>query len=125
MYHVAVRKDFIAQHFLIGGNWGDENKLHSHHYMLELELSGNELDRHNYLVDIVDIEKQMAVQIAYYRDHCLNELPEFKNENPSLERFTRLLCDAFAQSIFASNISKITVRLWENEYALAGYSVER
>jgi 6-pyruvoyltetrahydropterin/6-carboxytetrahydropterin synthase len=32
MYTVAVRRDFIAQHYLIGGDWGAENELHAHHY---------------------------------------------------------------------------------------------
>jgi len=27
MYTVAVRRDFIAQHYLIGGDWGAENEL--------------------------------------------------------------------------------------------------
>jgi 6-pyruvoyltetrahydropterin/6-carboxytetrahydropterin synthase len=32
MYTVAVRRDFIAQHYRIGGDWGAENELHAHHY---------------------------------------------------------------------------------------------
>ena len=60
MYRVAVRRDFIAQHYLIGGDWGAENQKHSHHYVLELELGGETLDQHNYLVDIVEIERQIA-----------------------------------------------------------------
>ena len=31
MYKVAVTREFIANHFLIGGDWGDENKPHAHH----------------------------------------------------------------------------------------------
>ena len=39
MYSVSVRTDFIAQHFLIGGDWGPENERNSHHYVLELTLA--------------------------------------------------------------------------------------
>jgi 6-pyruvoyltetrahydropterin/6-carboxytetrahydropterin synthase len=125
MYRVSVQKDFIAQHFLIGGDWGPENYLHSHHFNLELELAGTALDQHNYLVDIVDIENHLNQTIAYYRDHTLNELPEFKDTNPSLERFARLLCETLERHIQAANIKKITVRLWETPTAWAGYEVER
>ncbi len=55
MYTLGVRRDFIARHFLIGGDWGAENFPNSHHYILELQLVGNELDKHGYLVDIVDV----------------------------------------------------------------------
>ena len=125
MYQVAVRRDFIAQHYLIGSDWGAENQKHSHHYVLELELAGQTLDKHGYLVDIVDIENCLAQQVAYYRDQTLNDLPEFAGLNPSIERFARILCEALSSGIQAQNIVRCSVRLWENELAWAAYSLER
>ncbi len=87
MYRVAVVKDFIAQHYLIGGDWGTENQLHSHHYKIELVLEGVELDQHGYLVDIVDIETAVDALTGRYRDRTLNDLPEFADANPSIEHF--------------------------------------
>jgi 6-pyruvoyltetrahydropterin/6-carboxytetrahydropterin synthase len=125
MYRVAVRKDFIAQHYLVGGDWGAENLVHSHHYVLELELTGETLDQHNYLVDIVDIDNQLKEQVDYYRDRTLNDLVEFKNTNPSLEHFARVLCEALSGGIVADNIRGVNVRLWENDLAWAGFTLER
>ena len=68
MYRVCVHKSFTAQHYLIGGDWGAENQLHSHPYRLELELSGYDLDQHQYLVDIVAIEKALEDQIAVVKN---------------------------------------------------------
>jgi 6-pyruvoyltetrahydropterin/6-carboxytetrahydropterin synthase len=124
MYTVAVRDNFIAQHFLIGGDWGMENQLHSHHYLLELQLEGESLDQHGYLVDIVDIEANLELLIARYRDQTLNELPEFAGLNPSLEHFARILCHKMAAAIQAPGVSAITARLWENEIAWAAYRQE-
>jgi 6-pyruvoyltetrahydropterin/6-carboxytetrahydropterin synthase len=123
MYSVAVKRDFIAQHYLIGGDWGAENELHSHHYILELVLDGSVLDRHGYLIDIVNIENTLETLVAYYRDRTLNELPEFAGLNPSIEHFSRILCQALAAQIAAPNISALTVRLWENEIAWAAYQL--
>ena len=53
MYTLGIKRNFIARHFLIGGDWGAENLPNSHHYVLELQLAGKELDQHGYLVDIV------------------------------------------------------------------------
>jgi 6-pyruvoyltetrahydropterin/6-carboxytetrahydropterin synthase len=124
MYSVAVKRDFIAQHYLIGGDWGPENQLHSHHYTLELILEGEKLDQHGYLVDIVDIEKALNSLVIHYRDQTLNELVEFAGLNPSIEHFSRMLCQALAAHITASNIAVVTVKLWENEIAWASYQLQ-
>jgi 6-pyruvoyltetrahydropterin/6-carboxytetrahydropterin synthase len=121
IYTVAVSRDFIAQHFLFGGDWGSENELHSHHYRVEVQLEGAELDRHGYLVDIVDIESALESLVAHYRDKSLNTLPEFKDLNPSIERLSKFFCDAFCDRIQAANIGSVTVKIWENEIAWAAY----
>jgi 6-pyruvoyltetrahydropterin/6-carboxytetrahydropterin synthase len=125
MYTVAVLRDFIAQHYLIGGDWGAENDLHAHHYEVELQLVGEDLDQHGYLVDIVEIEQALETQIAYYRNQTLNQLPEFAGLNPSIEHFSRILCQALAEKILAENIYQITIKLWENQLAWAAYQLER
>ncbi len=121
MYTVAVKRDFVAQHFLIGGDWGAENFLHSHHYVLELQLHGKELDQHGYLIDIVDIEEQLDKIVDHYRDQTLNDQPEFDKLNPSIEHFSRIICKSLAGRINASNLQSLTVVLWENDIAWASY----
>ena len=121
MYTVAVRRDFVAQHFLIGGDWGPENEWHSHHYVLELQLHGSSLDRHGYLVDIVDIERQLEALVAEYRDQTLNEKPAFAGLNPSIEHFSRIAAEALADGVRAPNLDALTVAIWENDIAWASY----
>jgi 6-pyruvoyltetrahydropterin/6-carboxytetrahydropterin synthase len=125
MYRVSIRKDFLAYHYLIGGDWGAENQKHSHPYRAEIELVGETLDLHNYLVDIVNIENHLVDTIAQYEGKCLNDFPEFLNQNPSLELFSRILCKKMNQAIKEANIRRVIVRLWENEAAWASYEVER
>ena len=125
MYTLAVRRDFIARHALIGGDWGLENLPNSHHYVLELQLSGDSLDQHGYLVDIVEVEKHLDELVAYYKEKMLNDLPEFAGLNPSIEHFARILCTALNEKILAANINKVKVVLWENEIAWVSYKVKR
>jgi len=125
MYTLAVRRDFIARHFLIGGDWGPENNPNSHHYILELQLKGPELDQHGYLCDIVDVEKHLDEVVNYYKEQMLNEKPEFDGLNPSIEHFARILATTLNERIHASNITKLKVVLWENESAWASYSLKR
>jgi 6-pyruvoyltetrahydropterin/6-carboxytetrahydropterin synthase len=121
MYTVAVKRDFVAQHFLIGGDWGAENFKHSHHYVVEVQLEGDRLDQHGYLVDIVDIENHLNALVAHYRDQTLNDLPEFTGRNPSIEHFSRILCQTLTSRIRAGTLTAVTVKLWENEIAWASY----
>lgn len=124
MYTLAVQRDFVAQHFLIGGDWGPENEWHSHHYRLEVQLQGETLDQHGYMVDIVDVERNLEQLVAAYRDKTLNELPEFAGLNPSIEHFTRIICQQLAEQIQVGNLAALTVRIWENEIAWASYRME-
>jgi 6-pyruvoyltetrahydropterin/6-carboxytetrahydropterin synthase len=122
VYTLAVKRSFVAQHYLIGGDWGPENNWHSHHYQLELLLEGETLDRHGYLVDIVDVERNLEEIVASYRDKTLNDLPEFAGLNPSIEHFTRIVCRTLAGRLHdIGNLAAISVKIWENEIAWASY----
>jgi 6-pyruvoyltetrahydropterin/6-carboxytetrahydropterin synthase len=110
---------------LIGGDWGPENAPNSHHYVLELQLEGWDLDQHGYLVDIVDVEKHLDEVVNYYKEQMLNDKPEFAGLNPSIEHFTKILATALDERIKAPNITGLKVVLWENESAWASYRVER
>ncbi len=125
MYTLAVRRNFIARHFLIGGDWGPENFPNSHHYLLELQLQADELDQHGYLVDIVDVSRHLDELVGYYAEKMLNELPEFQGLNPSLEHFARILATALDARIQAANICGVKLVLWENDSAWAAYEIER
>jgi 6-pyruvoyltetrahydropterin/6-carboxytetrahydropterin synthase len=125
MYTLGVRREFIARHYLIGGDWGTENSPNSHHYILELKLEGTELDQHGYLVDIVDVEKHLDEVVGYYNEQMLNDKNEFKGLNPSIENFARILCTTLNAKIKAKNISALKVSLWEHANAWAAFNINR
>lgn len=125
MYTLAVKRNFIARHYLIGGDWGPENYPNSHHYVLELQLTGVSLDQHGYLVDIVDVEHHLDAAIARYKEQMLNDLPEFAGLNPSIEHFARILAEQLSTAIRAANVTSLTVRLWENDIAWVAYTITR
>ena len=120
-YTVGVLRDFVAQHFLFGGDWGSENQLHSHHYRMEAIFEGEKLDRHGYLLDIAVVKTQLEAVVERFRDRTLNELPELGGQNPGLEPFARVLCETLAGRLDTSNLSGLTIKLWENDEAFATY----
>jgi len=123
-YTVAVCRDFIASHFLIGGDWGSENRPHAHHYRIEVRISGSVLDGHGYLIDIDEISAVLDSRIQLYRDRILNELPDFAEINPSLEHFARILCEGLAADFHRGRLRRLCVRLWEHDKAWAEYRLD-
>lgn len=121
MYTVAVTHEFIARHFLIGGDWGSENFPHAHHYVVEISIEAERLDKHGYLVDIVEIEAAMKQIVDYYRDALLNEKPEFAGLNPSIEHFSRIICEKMLSLIKFPAPGFLNVKLWENDSCWAAY----
>lgn len=121
MYTIAVKRDFIARHFLIGGDWGRENHPHAHHYVLEVQIESAGLDQHGYLVDIVKIEAELDNVIEYFRDRLLNDLPEFTGLNTSIEHFSRIICEKLILSIAPPGTGIFTIKLWENEFCWTSY----
>ena len=122
-YSIGLLRDFVAQHHLIGGDWGSENNPHSHHYRLEVVLEGEALDRHGYLADISVVEPQLDDVVARYRDKMLNDLPELAGKNPSLERFAAIIVDRLAGQLASAAaggvVRVLTVKLWESDTAYA------
>lgn len=121
MYTVTVLSDFVAQHFLTVPDPGPEGEPHSHHYEVELEFRGPELDEHDYLVDIDDVEGAIDRLVDRYRDALLNDLPEFEGHNPSVERFARVVWERVAARVEDETVAELAVTVWEDEEAYAAY----
>jgi 6-pyruvoyltetrahydropterin/6-carboxytetrahydropterin synthase len=121
MYTVAVSRDFITNHFLIGGDWGSENFPHAHHYVAEVSIEAEQLDQHGYLVDIVAIEAALDGIVLYFRDQLLNDKPEFAGINPSIEHFSRIINQKLLAAINPPGSGILRVKLWENSTCWAAY----
>jgi len=119
MYQLCLQREFEASHFLIGGDWGAENKVHGHPYRLEWILEGRQLDQHGYLVDLTNVDEHLEAVLARYRGKVLNDLPEFAGVNPSLEHFCGVLSDRLAPHLAGAGLHAHTIRLWESETAWA------
>ena len=121
MYSVSVVKSFVAQHFLIGGDFGPENFKHSHCFKVQLIIKSSVLDKFNYVVDIDTIKQFLNHIEAKYKDKCLNDFDEFKDQNPSIEYFAKIIhTDFYDQYSFNSNYN-LEVMVWEDDDCYASY----
>ena len=117
LYSLGIKREFSARHYLIGGDWGEENIEHAHHYRLELILEKPTLDQHGFLVDIVEVESQLDQVVAEFSGKTLNALASFSGGNPSIERLATILNGIFAERFTAFQLSAISVIIHEDEIA--------
>ncbi|MAH80287.1 MAG: 6-pyruvoyl tetrahydropterin synthase [Rickettsiales bacterium] len=121
MYDVSVSTSFVAQHYLIGGDFGAENIKHSHNFKIQLIIENDILNTHNYVVDIDDIKNFLTKIEKTYKDQCLNDFKIFKNQNPSIEFFAKVIFDDFNTSVNTTQYKKIKVIVFEDENCYASY----
>lgn len=121
MYSLGMRREFSARHYLIGGDWGEENIEHAHRYQLELILEKKELDQHGFLVDIVEVERHLTEAVAGIEGKTLNDLKTFQGGNPSIERLAKIFHDIFIERLASFDLSSITITIWEDDIAWTSY----
>ncbi len=118
-YTVGLLRAFVAEHRLVGGDWGKENERHSHPYRLEVVFEGDTLDAHGYLIDISVIEPRLDALCERYRGSMLNDLPEFAGKNPGIEQFASIIAERLVPDLARSAVRALTVKVWESETAFA------
>ncbi len=120
-YRLGIERELTARHFLTVPDAGPEGELHAHHYGVEIVLEGAELDEYGYLVDIDRLEVLLDETLERFSGAILNDLAEFGGDNPSVERFARVIGDAVAGTLDAPHLDLLTVRLWEDDVAWASH----
>lgn len=119
MYTVNVIDFFSSAHFLRDYK-GKCEAIHGHNYKVEVSLKSNELQKNGILIDFTDLKKDLK-EILRYLDHKnLNDLEEFKTENPTSENIAKFIFDKMKQKY--KIVSK--VRIWETEKQYAEYFEE-
>lgn len=119
MYEVSIRKSFSAAHTLdIGGKCED---LHGHNFTVDITVSSQDLDSEGLVIDF-RILKEWTEDILDELDHTyLNDLPPFKDINPSSESVARFIFDRIVEKARDKNITVSKVTVWESNTAWATY----
>ncbi len=122
MYEVTIRKSFSAAHLLreIGGKC---EELHGHNFTVEVSAAADTLNDEGLLIDF-RLLKRWTDEILAELDHkYLNELPFFKDMNPSSEQIARFLYERIGDRARQAAVPLTSVTVWESENARVSYSL--
>ena len=120
MYRVTLKDAFSSAHSL----WDDEGKfedLHGHDFKVEVDLERKELDKIGVVIDFLDVKRKLKAILARLEYTFLNELPEFKGKNTSVENVARWVYDELSKEVKKQGVAVKRVTVWETEDAGATY----
>ncbi len=114
MFEIIVR-DHIASAHQLHGYDGPCKHLHGHTWNIEVVMIGDKLDEVGLLTDFKIVKKKLK-DILMPIDHvCLNDLPAFKDTNPSTENLARhIYCELNKVS---APLKLKHVQVWESDTA--------
>ncbi|MBU0652040.1 MAG: 6-carboxytetrahydropterin synthase QueD [Proteobacteria bacterium] len=122
MYEVTIRKSFAAAHLLreIGGKC---EELHGHNFIVEISAAAAKLNEDGLLIDF-RLLKRWTDEVLEELDHkYLNDLPFFKDMNPSSEQIARFLYERIGEKAKPAKTPLSRVTVWESENARVSYSL--
>jgi len=120
MYEVKILTQFAAAHRL-ENFYGKCEALHGHNWKVEVFLQGSRLDDAGLLVDF-GVVKARAREVLEELDHkYLNEVPAFREQNPSSENLARWLFERLAAALNRDGLRVSRVSVWESDTSCASF----
>ena len=109
MYELTVETDFAAAHSLREYNGKCEN-LHGHNWKVQVVLSAAKLDALGMVMDFRDVKQGVNEILDEFDHQHLNELDEFKQQNPTTENIARVLHERLSARVAQGiRVEKVTV----------------
>ena len=120
MYEVSIEAGFSAAHSL--RNYGGEcEKLHGHNWKVRVTVSSAKPDDEGLVMDFKKL-KDITNKFIERFDHVnLNELSEFKDENPTTENIARIVFEWLEAAVNGKSVRVKEVRVGETEGSWASY----
>ncbi len=120
MYEVAVNAHFSASHFLKGYK-GNCERLHGHNWRIRVTAFCPQLNEEGMVVDFRVLKEKLNNRIRSFDHIHLNELPEFRELNPTTENIARIIYQGLSKDFNKNYISISKVEVWETDGCSAAY----
>ena len=119
MFEIVVQHHFCAAHRLVGYD-GKCSNIHGHNFVVEARITGDHLDSLGILVDFKDVKASLTTIIDGLDHQLLNDLPAFRETNPSSENIAKYFYDALAPSL-PGHVKLAEIRIQETSSYAAIY----
>ncbi|MEP0846946.1 MAG: 6-carboxytetrahydropterin synthase [Phycisphaerae bacterium] len=103
MFEVSVSAWFAAAHRLRLPD-GSFEPLHGHNWRVAVTCAGPKLDPMGVLIDFTRLKPRLDDLLRELHDRCLNELPAFRERNPSAENVALHLAESLTPHLPAGAV---------------------
>ena len=118
MFELKVKGDIASAHQLRGYE-GRCKDLHGHTWKIEVTVVSDKLDAIGMVADF-KVMKKLLKDVLEPIDHVyLNDLPFFKEANPTTENIAKYIYQEFAKAIRPLKLKQVEV--WESDSASTIY----
>jgi 6-pyruvoyltetrahydropterin/6-carboxytetrahydropterin synthase len=122
MYVISVKAHYDSAHYLRNYS-GKCERMHGHRYEVEVALGAPEVGDNGLVFDFVDVKRELRALVEQLDHHNLNELPPFKDIEPSAENQARFFFDELKRQLPEEmGAALLYVRVWETPEQWAQYS---
>jgi 6-pyruvoyltetrahydropterin/6-carboxytetrahydropterin synthase len=122
MYELIVESEFSAAHRLREYRGACE-RLHGHNYRVELVVASEKLDALGMVADFRELKRLLQEAAEQYDHAFLNDLAEFRKQNPTAENVARVLFEGCSRRM-PRGVRARSVTVWESPRCGARYSAE-
>ncbi len=119
MFELMVEADFAAAHSLRGYQGECEN-LHGHNWKVQVVLSAKKLNGLGMVLDFKDVKGMIGEILEAFDHKNLNDLADFKEENPTTENVSRALYAELSGRL-PKDVLVRKVTVWESDRCGASY----
>jgi len=121
MYELIVESEFSAAHRLREYHGACE-RLHGHNYRVELVVAGEKLGKSGMLADFRELKETLQKAAERFDHTFLNDLAQFRKQNPTAENLARTLFEACARKM-PRGVKVRSLTVWESPRCGARYAI--
>jgi 6-pyruvoyltetrahydropterin/6-carboxytetrahydropterin synthase len=120
MHELIVESEFSAAHRLREYRGACE-RLHGHNYRVELVVASEKLGKLGMVADFRELKRLLQEAAERYDHAFLNDLAEYRKQNPTAENVARVLFEECARRM-PRGVRARSVTVWESPRCGARYS---
>lgn len=120
MFELDVTREFSGAHALCGYN-GTCQDLHGHNWTIQVFVQSAELDEIGIAVDFRVLKRELDAILEELDHKYLNELPEFREKNPTSENLAQYIYRRLANTVNDGKVKISRVRVCESRTSGASY----
>lgn len=114
MWLISTEANFSSAHQLRGYP-GECSEVHGHNFKVKVTVETPKLQELGFGIDFRELKQMLQDVIKKFDHRNLNELPEFKDINPSAENIAKLIWDKLNSKLNTKNSKLKEVQVWESD----------